>query len=392
MAVHPKALIARAEEVDEMARELRGQEMIGIDTEFVRETTFFPKIGLIQIASADNTWLVDPVALDAGALEPLFEILRDPKILKIMHAAYADQECLFWAYKFIAEPVLDTAVAAALCGYGDNIGLGKLSREVLGVHLPKGRARVKWLARPLPKELLQYAEQDVAHLVALGRKLRTELQDQDRFDWALDESRMSASDFEVSPDELARRIARNGQIDITTFLVLRELITWRERRAQSANMPRAWVADNEILIALARVRPSTMQDLQSFRGLHAKELDRSGAHILEAIETGSRLSHEGVVLPPKTPSPAEHETHALELVKAYLAYLAAHHAVAPRYLLHSQRTWMLLQSADRPLEEWIREGILTEPASRLIGLDLKALLEGRRALVLRAGRVEILPV
>src|SRR4051812_5334577 len=221
-------LITDPKRVEEMANELRNQAVIGIDTEFIRETTFFPKIALIQVASRNQSWLVDPVALDPEALKPFLEVLCDKKILKVMHAAFADQEVLYWTYGKIAEPVLDTAVAAALCGYGDNVGLAKLAKDVLRIHLHKGRARVKWLARPLPKELLHYAQQDVEFLVNLGGQMEEWLRQKGRWEWALEESQVDPSEFDTPPDDIAHRLAKSGQLDESTYLALRELVRWRE--------------------------------------------------------------------------------------------------------------------------------------------------------------------
>jgi ribonuclease D len=385
-------LIQDAAAVAEMAGNIRGKNRLGIDTEFIRETSFFPKIALIQVATDTQSWLLDPTRLSKEDLQPLLAILADASVLKIMHAAFADQECLYWSYGMVAQPVLDTAVAGALCGYGDNVGLAKLLKEILQVSVPKGRSRVKWLARPLPRELLVYAEQDVAYLVALGEALLARLSSRGRVDWAIAESYLDASAFEVSPEELAMKMARNGQMDPGTYLVLRELVRWREERARTANMPRGWIADNEVLVALAKSRPARIDELRSFRGLSAKEVDRNGERILEAIRRGKEAPREEVHLPSRAPIPSEHEDHALDLLKAYVAYLAARHAIAPRYLLHSSRALALLQNPEKTAAEWVELGILTPPAKELVGDELKALLSGNRALVLRGGKVEILPL
>jgi ribonuclease D len=384
------SLIQTRDGVDAMAERLRGKRAIGIDTEFIRETSFFPKIALIQVADEKESWLLDPTRLSKEDLRPLLDILEDREVLKIMHAAYADQECLYWSYDTLAEPVLDTAVAGALSGFGDNVGLAKLLKEILHVSLPKGRARVKWLARPLPRELLVYAEQDVAYLIALSDALIERLKSRGRVEWAIAESHLDSSAFEVSPNEIALKMAKSGQMDPTTFLCLRELIAWREERAKSSNMPRGWVADNEVLVALAKSRPASLDELRSFRGLSAKEIDRNGERILDAIDRGKEAPRDSVQLPQRPAIPSDTEDHSLDLLKAYVAYLAARHAIAPRFLLHSSKGLALLQNSDRTPEQWVEQGILTSAARELVGDDLKALLSGKRGLVLRGGKVEIL--
>ena len=382
-------LIQDPRQLDQIAQKLKGSKAVAVDTEFIRETTFFPKIALLQLATLDEAWLLDPLALDKAMLAPILEIFADTKILKIMHAAYADQECLFWAYGMTATPVLDTAVAGALTGYGDNVGLGKLLKEVLRVNLPKGRARVKWLARPLPDDLRIYAEQDVAHLVEVGSILEKKLRSKNRWEWALEESLVEEKVFDVAPEDTARRIAKGGHFDPNAFPVLVELIRWREERARAANLPRGWVADNEILVALAKVQPASLDELRTFRGLNAKEVDRSGMRILEAIKKGR---------PAPKPDPAEfarapmveREDHLQEFIKTYVSFLADKHEIALRLLINAGKAQALAQNPIVDKERWVKEGLLSQRACELIGEDLSALLSGKRGLVLRNGRVEIM--
>jgi ribonuclease D len=381
--------VQNREKVEEMVESLNRETVIGIDTEFIRETTFFPRIALIQVATEKETWLLDPLALKREDLTGFLDVLKNKGILKVMHAAYADQECLYWAYGFLAEPVLDTAVGGALCGYGDNVGLGKLLKEMFRLQLPKGRARAKWLVRPLPKELLHYAEQDVAHLVRLGRALQGELERRNRLDWAMEESTLSVALFEVSPEELARKIARNGQIEGQAFPVLVELLRWRENRAKQANIPRAWVADNDILVALAKVRPESIEELRSFRGLNAKEVERSGATIINAIREGRAKPVDETAIPVRQPSSNDRDDHVMEFIRTYASFLAARHEIALRYLINTNKAIALTQQKSEDEETWVREGILTRRACDLIGSDLKALLEGKRALVLKNGKLEV---
>lgn len=373
-----------------MVEELRKHPVIGIDTEFIRETTFFPKIALIQMSTDTAVWLVDPLAFNVDGMGPLTSVLKDPSILKIMHAAYGDQECLFWSYGILAEPVIDTAVAAALSGYGDNIGLAKLVREVLGVHLPKGRARVKWLARPLSRELLHYAAQDVVHLVEMTAVLEKKLRQVDRWEWAIEESRLTPEAFDESPTDIAARLAKNGSWDGAGIAALEKLVAWREKRARNSDIPRGWIADNEVLVALARVRPQSFEEMHSFRGLKVKEVERSGAAILEMLRESERSPAPDVPNNRRGPIPPEYDEHAIELMKAFIALMSAKHEIATRFLLPQQKMLALLHNAQQSLEKWVETGLLTGSASKLIGTDLKEFLNGSKGLALKRGRVHLL--
>jgi len=383
----PKNWIHTPEQLVEMCKQLEKADVIGLDTEFVRETTFYPQIALIQLASKDGCWLVDPLAFENHELEPFFEILKSPKILKVIHAAFADQECFYSSYGFTAEPVLDTAVAAALLGYGDNIGLQKLLRNVIGVNLRKGRSRVKWLDRPLSEELLHYAEQDVLYLLQLTDELKRRLDKKGRWEWSIAESRVDPKVFEVTADDMAVKIARGGQIDAHTFHALVLLLRWREERARQANLPRGWVAGNEVLVSLARSKPKSVQELRTFRGISAKEIDRQGERILGAI-TNSKNA-EGLPPLPETYDDGgeDVEDHAMDLLKAYVAFLSAKFQIASRFLLNSSKARELLLKSDQTLDAWVNAGLVTTKSADLVGPELKAFLSGKKGLCLAQGKV-----
>lgn len=382
------ALIADPTEVSRIAAALQKETVIAVDTEFIRETTFFPKTALLQLATDKEAWLVDPLALTKEQLQPILDVLTAPAPIKILHAAFADQECFYWTYGVLAEPVLDTAVAGALLGLGDNAGLAKLLREILNIHLPKGRARAKWLARPLPPELLSYAAEDVLHLVELGNRLMERLKSKGRLEWAFEESKYLPSDFDPAPEDIAARLGKNSGADGHHYSVLAELVRWREDRAKKSNMPRNWISDNETLIALAKVRPRSIEELRSFRGLSVKEVERSGASIVNAIQTGlAAPKQEGSNS--RLPQLDEREEHVLDFIQTYVSFLASKHEIAPRYLLNANKAIRLLHKRKGSIDEWVEQGILTEASKALIGDELAALLGGKRALGLKGDRVEI---
>lgn len=386
-------LLSSPSEIEHLSQILEKETVIAVDTEFIRETTFFPKIALIQIGTEKEVYLVDPVKLGEGDFLPLQKILENPQITKVMHAAYSDQECFYWAMGKVAAPVFDTAVAAALLGMGENIGLSKLCRDVLGIHLPKGRARAKWLMRPLPEELLHYAEEDVRHLVRLYKNLHKRLEKRDRVRWVFEEGEVDPRSFEEPPELMAKKIGKNAHLDPRGLAILTELVRWRERRAREANLPRQWVSDNEILLSLARVRPKTLEELKTFRGLNAKEVQRVGTVILEAIQMGEKQS-----LPKEDARPFDPNMfgrladHVLDFIHTYMSYLAHHHEISPRFLLTSSQAELLGIYSQGTPEEWIKRGILSERAAELIGNELKGLLDGKKALALKNGELTVLDI
>lgn len=377
--------ITKPDEVNTLADALRNESVIGIDTEFIRETTFFPRIALIQVGTQEQTHLIDPTVLDPKGLQPVLQLFEDPKILKVMHADYSDQECFFWSYGLVAKPVLDTAVAAALCGYGDNIGLGKLLKDVLRVSLPKGRARVKWLERPLPKELIHYAHQDVLHLVDLERFFEKKLKALDRWDWALHESQVDPRVFEPTPEELASRHLKGGHLDESLYPILIELFKWREEEAKACNLPRQWVADNDVIISLARVKPKSVEELNSFRGLSKRRIERSADQVLRIIKLASQMNKPLFL----QDSHARVDEHAQNLLKAFVSFLADQEQIASRFLVPPSQYGALLSHFEEDSTSWVERGILSPFSERLIGKELQDFLRGKKMLKFEGGEVRV---
>ncbi len=390
MIRHPEP-VAQAGQVAELARKLETCDIVAFDTEFIRETTFYPIVEIIQVATEEESWIVDVRGLKKDALRPLLDIFENKKILKIVHAAQGDQECLYTAFGVVASPSMDTAVAASLCGYGDSIGLGNLLKAVLGVTIKKGHARTNWSVRPLPAQLVEYAHADVEHLVKLGRKLIEELDELGRREWAMELSAKweDRKLYEPDPEGLAQRLARGGRLDKRGYASLLELMKWREARVRQVNVPRRWVADDNVLTDLAQVRPKDIAHLSAFRGLNKGELRNSGEAILSALKRASEA--EDIKLPtfPRPDIPSAAESRVLDLLQCYVGILADRHKIALKHLVTSGQLLPLLRTKAQTAEDLAREGLLTEGAARLAGEEILALLRGRRALSVDGSRIKI---
>ncbi|MBI3544647.1 MAG: HRDC domain-containing protein [Deltaproteobacteria bacterium] len=385
---HPK-LLTTAEEVTSLASELVKHDMIALDTEFLRESTFFPVVALIQIATDEESWLVDPLALSPEALKPLLDVFENPKILKVLHAAQADQECLYTSYGFVAKPSLDTACAASLCGYGDNIGLAKLLKEGLGVQLQKGHARTDWTIRPIQEQLLRYAHLDVQYLLPLARKLLEHLEKHDRRGWALELSARLENKklYEPNPEGLAHKLSKSGKLDRRGLATLIELIRWREQRVRSLDVPRRRVADDDVLVALANVRPKDMQHLSAFRGLNSGELKRSGEAILAAIRTAAQIPEKDLPIVPTAELPEPHEARVIELVQCFVKLLSDELEISPRHLITGDDILPMLRKKLATVEALVAADVMTAGAAKLIGEELLAIMSGKRGLSVKNGRV-----
>ncbi len=408
-------ILSTASEIEQLVHHLRSVKensphhrlVISFDTEFIRESTYFPLVELIQIASDQESWIVDAQAFKKGhlhndrksydpGLQPLLDLLQDASVLKVVHAAQGDQECLYTSFGVLASPILDTAVAASLCGLGEAIGLGKLIKAVLKVNLSKGHARTNWSVRPLPEHLLEYAHADVIHLVALSEALLERLEENGRKPWAMELSAQFAdpSLYEVNPEELAHKLSRNSKLDRKSDVALLELVKWRENRVRKLNLPRRWVADDQVLIDLAQVRPKNFDHLSSFRGLNRGELKNQAETLLGIIRSAElKAAKVSEMLPVPmgraliaTPS----ELQVLELLKCFVGLLAEHYQISRKHLIHASQFLPLIRAKFQTVETLQHSGMLNTEAARLMGQSLVDFLNGRKTLGIQDNQVSIL--
>lgn len=380
-----RGLISTKEEVLELSKNLSLSRIIAFDTEFIRETTFFPVVELIQIANENESWLIDAAAFSKAksGLEPLLEIFRDEKILKVGHALQGDQECLYTAFKVVATPSVDTAIAASLCGYGDGLGLGNLIKAVLNQSIKKGHARTNWSARPLPAQLMEYAHADVQYLIEAWNKLEKQLQDLNRKELALKLSAKfeDVSIYEENPEIIIRKLLGGTRLDEQAQGVLSELVKWREKRVRELNVPRRWLADDSVLLDLARVKPSDLLHLASFRGLNRGEIKTSGAAIIEAINKGlSSPLNFSLAGDHRTETPTKDEGQVIDLLKCFMGMLADKHKIAIRHLATTSQMLPLIRSNFETKEDLYKSRILSDETVALIGEELLTFLAGRLAL------------
>ena len=270
--------------------------IVGMDTEFVRERTYWPKLALVQVALHDaqgelQVLLIDPLA--PGMHEALATMLSDQRILKVMHSASEDLIALRQACGVVPRPLFDTQVAAALSGLGAGLGYQKLVQQVEGVTLAKGETRSDWLRRPLSPSQLEYAADDVRHLHALHAHLDERLAALGRSEWlAQDCERMLGNAERDEPERWPHLPLRAAQfLDTAGQHRLLRLLRWRDAYARSSDRPRTWILDNELAVALARTPPANLDALQAKLDSEPKAPRKLGAALWQALTTP--LADEG---------------------------------------------------------------------------------------------------
>lgn len=232
---------------------------IAIDTEFVRERTFFPRAGLIQLASKQNNWLIDPLAVDMAVFTPL---LSSSKVVKVLHSPSEDLELFEQLTQTLPKPLFDTQIAAALVGYRFGIGYQAMIEDLLGVHIPKDQQRSNWCNRPLTKAQLDYAVLDVHWLIRAYEVLQQKLAEQNRNQWVLDNGIETLSNFTGSiNNNYHLRFKSSWQLSDVEYGLLYQLCQWREQRATTLDIPRKHVLGDDDLLSIINRQPKTTEDI-----------------------------------------------------------------------------------------------------------------------------------
>ncbi|MBP5698661.1 MAG: ribonuclease D [Alphaproteobacteria bacterium] len=277
-------LIETNEKLAEFCEILQKQPFITVDSEFIREHSYYPQLCLLQVAYDGGSAIIDPLAhLD---LTPFFEILQNPKIVKVFHAGRQDIEIFYNLSGKLPQNVFDTQIAAMVCGLPENIGYGNLVHEVTHVDLDKSQRLTDWSLRPLDEKQLQYAICDVTYLVDCYKYLQKYLQEKDRCDWIKEETGAlcDIKCYECRPEDAWLRIKHNSHSQ--RFLsALKYLAEWREKRAQKFNTPRSGILKDETLLNIASSFPKNINDLRQVRNLKSDIVNgRLGAEILEVLQ------------------------------------------------------------------------------------------------------------
>ncbi|MEO1280365.1 MAG: ribonuclease D [Pseudomonadota bacterium] len=362
-------------------------EFVTVDTEFMREQTFWPKLCLIQAASAELELIIDPLA-DGIDLSAFWDLMTNESVVKVFHAARQDIEIVYAASKDVPRPVFDSQVAAMVCGFGDSVSYVNLVKHVTGTSLDKSSRFTDWSRRPLSKKQLAYAIGDVTHLRDIYLFLREKLAKSERESW-LDEEMAtltSPDTYITAPEEAWRRLKLRVK-NRRALAVLIELAAWRERIAQEQDVPRGRVLRDDALYDIANQMPDTTESLSDLRSL-SEGFSRSSRakEIIQAVKTG--LDRDTETVPPlRQGKPLSADQSAtLELLKVLLKAAAARHDVAARIIADASDLEALARNDGagiQAMKGWRRQ---------LFGEDALRLKNGQIALTLKDGDVKTIPV
>jgi ribonuclease D len=362
---------------------MAGHRFVTVDTEFLRESTYYPLLCVAQIASPDEAVVIDALAPGID-LAPFYALMADEKIMKVFHAARQDIEIVWHAAELVPHPIFDTQVAAMVLGYGDSISYDQLVQRITGDTLDKSHRFTDWTRRPLTEAQLAYAASDVTHLRQVYGALIEDLKRRGRVDWVAEEMSVltSPDTYRMEPDNAWRRLKTRVRKP-KELAVLIEVAAWREREAQERDVPRARVLKDEAIGDIAVQAPTTLEKLRHLRSLpKGFERSRWGEAIVAAVTRG--LERDPKTLPLQSRSqPAANGAAVVELLKVLLRMISEQHHVAAKVLATVDDLERIAASdrADVPaLKGWRRE---------LFGEKALALKHGRLALAIDHGKVTL---
>lgn len=375
-------MITTTQELAAVCERLAKADFVTVDTEFLRESTFWPKLCVVQLASEDAAVAVDALApgLDLG---PFFRLMAHEGVLKVFHAGRQDIEIIWHEAELIPHPVFDTQVAAMVLGYGDAISYDQLVQRITGVQLDKSSRFTDWTRRPLSEAQITYALADVTHLRAVYERLAADLKKRGRTGWVAEEMSVltSPETYRQHPDDAWRRVKARLRKP-REIAVLMELAAWREREAQSRDVPRSRIAKDDLIADVALRQPTSVEALGSMRGVpNGFERSRTGAEMLDAVKRGQ--ARDLSTIPPieRDRPPSSSAAATVELLRVLLKMVSEKEGVAAKVVASIDDLEKIAsddQADVAALKGWRGE---------LFGERALALKRGQLALAVQKGRV-----
>ena len=372
-------------ELEAFVERARTSRLLAIDTEFLREKTFYPKLCLMQLATEDERVIVDPFAIDD--LKVLKGLLEDDSIVKIFHAGHQDIEIILYDIGCVPHPIFDTQVAAAILGQTQQIGYSALVNAICGVKLKKVDSFTDWSVRPLSESQISYAEDDVVYLPQIYDAQCEALRKKGRLHWLDDELREMERPETYMPDEQDRfrRLKHVGQLSRRQMAAAREMASWREIEARKRNVPRKWIITDEQIVESCKREPRTIDDLFMIRGMRERLTTRDARALIELVVAALDSAPDTW---PELQSGGKSEPNVdsqVDLLMAIVRIRARENDIAiPTLASHSDLVDIARGHYDGVdiLRGWRRD---------IVGAELLEFLEGRLALSIENGRVTITP-
>jgi ribonuclease D len=383
----PPTVITDTNALSALCRRLAGEEFVTVDTEFMRERTYYPELCLVQLAGETEVAVVDTIS-DRLDLASLGDLLANPAVTKVFHAARQDVEIFVQRFGAVPTPMFDTQVAAMVAGFGDQVGYDSLVSSLTGGSIDKAHRFSDWAARPLSPAQMTYAAADVTWLRIVYRRLLARLREEGRLTWVAEEMAIltNPNTYRTDPETAWERLKVRGN-NRRFLAMVRTLAAWREQEAQRINIPRQRLLKDETLMEIAAIAPTNGEMLSRARGISRGFAEgRTGTSLLEAVAATIAMPEATLPQVPRQRDTAKPSAALVQLLKVLLTARCEENEVAPKLIASSDDIDRIASEVepDVPaLHGWRRT---------VFGDDAIALREGRVALGVEGRRIRLIPV
>ncbi len=372
-------------ELETAVAALAKSNFVTVDTEFIRETTFWPELCLIQMATPDVTALVDPLAPGID-LAPFFALMADERVTKVFHAARQDVEIIHHLGGLIPHPIFDTQIAAMVCGFGDSVSYDQLVQRITGAQLDKSSRFTDWRHRPLSDKQLVYALADVTHLIDVYRHLVTELKRENRAHWLTEEMEVltSPETYDLHPEDAWKRLKMRLRKP-HELAVVQAVAAWREREARERDVPRGRIIKDDAIYEIAQQQPRDPAALARLRTIpKGWERSATATALLAAVNTALSIPKDQMPRLPKMVQAPEGSSAAAELLKVLLRQVAEREGVAAKVLASSDDIDRIAaegEEADVPAMHGWRRAVFGDVAVKLVRGEIALKFDRRKIAV-----------
>lgn len=351
--------ITTAQQLADFCHPLHHQAWLAIDTEFVRQDTYYPLLSLVQICSQQGELaIIDPLTIDD--MSPLWALLADKQVCKVFHSARQDIEVLFQVGGLMPQAIFDTQIACVFLGHGDMAGFARVIETELNVQIDKDQTRTNWHQRPLSDKQIAYALDDVRYLAPLYQKLQTQLTDEQKqaLEWDFSQL-LDASLYRIDPDQAWLKLKGTQHLSPKQLGIVKQLCAWRERTAIETNQPRKWVISDEAMIALAKRPARALEGLYKISEINAGQVRQYGDALIEQLDIAFQQPDSWPEKPAKSLPASTQEDIVLNLALAYAHQVALNNQLNLANLIQRRDVLALLRQQVSPIQHgwrWILIG------------------------------------
>lgn len=374
--------IDKPEQLSDLCKRILEESWIALDTEFLREKTYYPKFCLLQIATPEWVVCIDPIAL--SDLSELFSAINDPSITKVLHSCRQDLEIFYQLTGKVTTPVFDTQIAAPLLGFQENPGYAMLVSSFLNVNLSKVHTRTDWSVRPLSEAQIQYAADDVIYLCKIYQMICQQLEELGRLSWLKKDFELlnNTELYQISPVNAWLKVKAKNRLTGKQLSIVQSLTEWREKTAQKEDRPKNWIIRDDLLLELAKQQPETVAELAKVPGMNERSVRRYGKVICQLIADAMKKSPIPLDDKAKNTKKTQKQEAVLDVLTAIVRIRADENSLNP-VILASRKDLekLLFDEEENPL--------LLGWRYNMVGRELQGLLEGQCALTLDKGNISI---